>query len=969
MLEYLCGLDFHIDQLFWAQELPGKSQPFPGRMSPLAAIDLTLFAPGLWLLTRKRRATIAQMLALAIFAIALAGFVGYFYGARPLYAMGHATAMAINSSAAFILLSVGLLSLSPRKGLVGLLLDPGLSGSVARRFVPAAICIPFILGWLRLWGQHRLLFDTETGVSVFCLSSIAAFLAFIWWNSLYIFRADSALRESSLRYNFLTKALPQIIWTANADGTVSYFNESWHQYTGLSFEETKDHSWKIVIHPEDLPGCLERWNRALATGEVYETEYRLRSASGTYRWHLGRALPLRNSDGQITEWVGTCTDIHGQKHAARELERWVEIRTEELSNMNAHLRSSELKFRSVTQSVPEAIISSNAKGNIIFWNAAAEKIFGYTESQALGKSLVMIVPERNQRGFYTGLKGLRSAPRARTYGRRLEVLGLHRDGHEFPIDVAVSRSGEKGAEFLTGIIRDITRQKADERELQLAKDTAETANRAKSEFLANMSHEIRTPLNGIIGMTELALDERLPETVRGQLELVKTSGQSLLKLLNEVLDFSKLEAQKLVLESVPFDLGDCLAATLGPMHLRAKKKGLTLVPELATGLPRAVAGDPTRLGQILNNLIDNAIKFTSRGQVRVAVKLVKVEGGLIQLLFSITDSGIGIPKDKQGLIFEAFAQADGSTTRNFGGTGLGLGICARLVEMMGGRIWVESEPGEGSTFRFTARFGAASMAALAPPKSDALEQLTVPSCRVLLAEDNPVNRLVATGMLQQEGHTVTMAEDGKEALAQLAASHFDLVLMDVQMPVMDGLAATREIRAREIETGKHLPIIAMTAHAQKEDEKRCLAAGMDAYISKPITKMALLGAISRTWQRLGASQVDARIANSVATRSMLLDQTDGDPALLRELEEVFRASTPSVLKDIRASIAARDARMLARSAHSLLSSFGVFGAARATELTKNLEKAGETADFSSAPQQLDELEREADRIFTALANH
>jgi PAS domain S-box-containing protein len=493
----------------------------------------------------------------------------------------------------------------------------------------------------------------------------------------------------------------------------------------------------------------------------------------------------------------------------------------------------------------ECYVESDLRGRITFVNKTYCATYGVSPEDRLGgnyktffpEALATFFREAYKKVYLTGETAKLDYSMTLRNGKQVfneQSISLRRDAQFNPVGFMV-------------IIRDCFDRKQNELELVKARQAAEAASKAKGEFLANMSHEIRTPLNGVIGMLELARDANSSLEQREFLAMAQSAADSLLSVINDVLDFSKIEAGRLELERTEFDFFEVVAQTVGIMSMSARKKGLRLISDLAPDVPRFLLGDPIRLQQVLLNLLGNAIKFTRDGQVSVSVHAETMRDGRAELKFSVADSGIGIPPEKQKDIFEAFSQADASTTRKFGGTGLGLAISSSIVHAMGGKIWVESQVGKGSTFHFKSILELASSGARKIVEPAVVDHAAAPHhpLHILLAEDSLINQKVAVCLLQKLGHRVVVAGTGVEALARMDEQSFDIAFMDVQMPEMDGFTATAAIRTKEAGTSARLPVVAMTAHAMKGDRERCLQAGMDDYVTKPISMNSIKAAIER----------------------------------------------------------------------------------------------------------------------------
>ncbi|GJM40525.1 MAG: hypothetical protein DHS20C20_08070 [Ardenticatenaceae bacterium] len=516
------------------------------------------------------------------------------------------------------------------------------------------------------------------------------------------------------------------------------------------------------------------------------------------------------------------------------LERSLTISSGEMQQLYDDLKqSSETaiaaerdRLRAVMNNVADAIIVIDEAGCITTTNPAAEKIFGYEQSELNGRSFTDLV----------------ELPTIHQHTERIETIGIRKPKTTFPIEIMISSLITDNLQLQIAVVRDISNRKENEQALLAAKEAALRANKAKSQFLANMSHEIRTPLNGVIGMSTLMLGTPLNQEQQDFMNTIQRSGEVLLSQVNDILDFSKIEQGKLELESAPFSVCQCVEEAVDVLSINGREKALNLLFVVDELVPELIMGDVTRLRQVLLNLLGNAIKFTEEGEVSIHAALDEVVDGRLQLHFTVQDSGIGIPAERLDSLFDSFTQVDASITRKFGGSGLGLAISRELVQLMGGSVWVNSQVGQGSTFHFTivAETVSANEAALTKSQSSSLANQPANEQRaeqqplsILLVEDNRINQKVCLGMLKRLGYEAAVANNGVQALAALSQNAYDVVLMDIQMPEMDGVSTTHRIRSQWPQA-KQPYIIAMTANALKGDREEYLSAGMNDYLSKPV---------------------------------------------------------------------------------------------------------------------------------------
>lgn len=639
------------------------------------------------------------------------------------------------------------------------------------------------------------------------------------------------------------------------------------------------------------------------------------ASDGRTRWVLVTKMPLQDDAGKIVGTFGIAREITEQKLA------------------EIQLRESETRFRLLVEHAPDACVTLDVdQGRFIDANVHAEHLFKMDRDRIIQHHPVELSPQFQPDGVASEILGQQMIEEALA-GRRMVFDWVHRDaeGKDVPCEVRLVPLPFGDRKLLQASIADISARKQAEqdltdardaareanRELRRARDVAEEASRAKNDFLANVSHEIRTPMHAIIGMTDLVLDSELDEVQRDYLATVAESAESLMSIIDQVLDFSRIEAGKLELEHVKFHLRDEISAALKFLMLRANAQGVTLCWNVAEEIPPWVVGDPMRLRQVLINLVGNAIKFTDEGSIQVDVTPGRKCSDSVELEFSVRDTGIGISADKLESIFSAFEQVDTSTTREYGGTGLGLAITSRLVEAMQGTVRVESKLGQGSTFQFNAVLQrCADVPREAIPRGVESVSAEMEPLRILLAEDGKANQTMAVGLLHKWGHQVSVVENGLEVIDAYRNGSFDVILMDLQMPMMDGIEATKVIRKIEANSQQHISIVAMTAHAMKGDRKRCLDAGMDDYVSKPVRRPDLMRVLLRV-------PVGEDTESHPADGTPIIDWTaaseilGGDPELHRRMVRGASIQIGALMNALTDAISSQELEVIATTASAV----------------------------------------------------
>ncbi|MBX7172152.1 MAG: PAS domain S-box protein [Pyrinomonadaceae bacterium] len=780
---------------------------------------------------------------------------------------------------------------------------------------------------------------------------------------------ERGLRDSEERYRDLFENANDLIQSVGIDGKFVYVNPAWRHKLGYTEKEVKNLSIWDVIHPDCEPHCRELFQDTM-TGKSVGMIETIFSAKDGRAINVEGTINIKRKNGKPLASLAIFRDVTDRK------------------TMELALRESEERYRIVAESANDAIITVDGSGKILFVNSAAERIFGYSKEEIISQNLTILMPGSLRSGRLGAFNKFVVNSVRKMPWKGVEFPARHKDGRKIFVEISFGEYLRNEEHFFTGIIRDVTERKKIAAELQQAKEDAEAATQAKSEFLANMSHEIRTPMNSIIGLTGLLLENKMPAEQKDILETISHSAEALLSIINDILDFSKIEAGKLSLEIIDFDLSKTITEVYNLFAEQSLKGNNKLKFQITPEISKTMYGDPFRLRQVLTNMVGNAVKFTKNGTVEIMAEVKEETENDFLILFKVKDDGIGIAPEDCKRLFTAFSQADGSITRRFGGTGLGLAISKQLVKLMNGEIGFESELGKGSTFWFTARFNKIIKDKTHPFNKEPFDlgiakprygnktetrskisensQIENSKLKILVADDNKVNQKVALLMLKSLGYIADVVNNGKEALDALQKQNYDIVLMDVQMPEMDGMEVTRYVR-REQNPQINPYIIAMTANAMRGDREACLNAGMNDYLSKPIRKDQLQRALEKcSLENMMPDQTKVTDSIDFTILNALKELSGDSDQLIIELIQMFIEDVPEHLNNLKQSYSAKEFEKLKGSAHALKGSCASLGAVKMASFCAAIEDSIQFDSTSEIDDLIKRIEVEFKQILTIL---